>query len=62
MNWSYLMRRIIGGVLLLILILAGVFFSATGLVRKINYGFGPEWECWGKSFCIKHPVKSDKSN
>ena len=68
MNWPYLTRVDVARILLLIVILGGLLFVSviySDLVRKTNYGFGPEWDCisgWSDPFCVKRPMKSDKSN
>jgi hypothetical protein len=69
MNWPYLTRGDVAGILLSIVILGGLLFVWViypDLVRKTNYGFGPEWDCSGRSngdpVCIKRPMKPDKSN
>jgi hypothetical protein len=71
MNWPYLTREDVPRIVLLIVILGGLLFVAAiyrDLVRKTNYGFGPEWECSSPTYgngdrvCIKRPMKSDKSN
>ena len=57
--------------LLLLVFLGGLLFVSviySDLVRKTNYGFGPEWDCSsptngnGNLVCVKRPMKSDKSN
>lgn len=69
MNWPYLKRNI-PGIAMLIVAVGGLLFLwmiNPDLFRK-NYssgyrlGFGPEWDCIGSSFCVKRPMKSDKSN
>jgi hypothetical protein len=73
MNGPYLTRGDVAGILLSIVILGGflfisVIFPFHDLVRKTNYGFGPEWDCSSPRgsnadpVCIKRPMKSDKSN
>jgi hypothetical protein len=71
MNWPYLTRGDVADILLRIVILAGLLFVGLiyrDLVRKTNYGFGPEWDCRspdnsnGNTVCIKRPMKPDKSN
>ena len=59
MNWPYLKR--IGGIVLMIVFLAGLLFVST-LYPKVlntnynaNYGFGPEWSCQGGHVCIRRP-------
>lgn len=66
MNWPYLTRGDVAGILLSILLFVWVKFP--DLVRKTNYGFGPEWDCVspnysnGNPVCIKRPMQSEKSN
>jgi hypothetical protein len=71
MNWPYLTRGDVAGILLVIVILGGLLFISVIFpdpFRKTNYGFGPEWDCSsptggnGYPVCIKRPIKSDKSN
>ncbi len=71
MNWPYLTRGDVARILLLIVILGGLLFVwgiYSDLVRKTNYGFGPEWDCSsptggnGNPVCIKRPIKPDKSD
>jgi hypothetical protein len=45
MNWPYLTRGDVAGILLSIVILGGLLFvwvKFPDLARKTNYGFGPE--------------------
>jgi hypothetical protein len=69
MNWRYLTRRDIVGIIVVIVFLCAVLFASVvgpGISSKTNFGFSPEWDCVspGKSepVCIKRPVKTDKSN
>jgi hypothetical protein len=66
MNWPYLTRGDGAGILLLIVIVGGlllVWVKCPSVVRKTNYGFGPEWDCSsptgdnGNPVCIKRPMK-----
>ncbi len=68
MNWPYLTRQDIAGILLLIVVLAGVFFAwvilpNAGLMTK--WGFGPEWECSnpgkGGPVCVQRRAKPENS-
>ena len=70
-NWPYLTRGDVAGILLSIVILGGLPFVGLiyrDLVRKTNYGFGPEWDCGsptngnGDPVCIKRPMKPEKPN
>jgi hypothetical protein len=71
LNWPYLTRGDVAGILLSIVILAGLLFVGRiyhELFRKTNFGLGPEWDCRspdnsnGNPVCIKRPMKPDKSN
>jgi hypothetical protein len=65
MNWRLLTRGDIAAIVLLLALLAFLFFSLTGKQRS-NLGFGPEWECTypgGEPVCVKkRPAKTEKSN
>jgi hypothetical protein len=68
MNWPYLTREEIAGILLLIVVLAGVFFAWVILPNSglmTNWGFGPEWECSnpgkGGPVCVKRLAKPENS-
>jgi hypothetical protein len=67
MNWPYLMR--IAGIVLLVVIFGGLIIVSAiyqDQVRKTNYGFGPEWDCYYQQkvgpVCTKRVRKPDKSN
>ena len=65
MNWPYLKRGDVIGILLMTVLLGVVLFVALffpNLRGKSNFGFGPEWECTyvdeGDPFCVKsHPAR-----
>jgi hypothetical protein len=71
MNWPYLTRNV-ARILLVIVILGGLLFVALispiyrDQVQKMNYGFGPEWDCIYLPkvgpFCTKRAVNPDKPN
>ena len=63
--WPYLTLRDVGGILAAIVLLAAVLFAsaiAPQIRAKINYGFGPEWDCSfpgkGSPVCVKRVVNS----
>jgi len=68
MNWRFLTRRDIAGILVTIIILGLLFFAYLKLPFFVggtaNLGFGPEWECTNPynsgPVCIKkRPAKTD---
>ena len=69
MTWPYLTRGDIGGIVLLIVILAVVLFASVKgpqLSQRMNYGFGSDWVCAspgkGGPICVKHPATTSDSN
>ncbi|WFP61877.1 MULTISPECIES: hypothetical protein [unclassified Mesorhizobium] len=59
MNWPYLRRGDVAGILLMAVVLAAIvfvllFFPQTG---QQNFGFGPEWQCArmekGDPICVR---------
>ena len=73
MNWPHPTHGDIA-MLLLLVFLGGLLFvlvisppDRAGAPEKSvqTNGFGPEWDCisgWSDPFCVKRPMKSDKSN
>ena len=75
MNWPYLKRNVAFDLIGIVLVITTILVIATiggyvwviypDLLRKTNRGFGPEWDCSMSvpkgTFCIKRPMKSDKS-
>jgi hypothetical protein len=69
MNWPLLTLRDIGGIALLIALLAAVLFASVVGPRinaKTNYGFGPEWDCSapgkGGPVCVKRAAPAGAAN
>jgi hypothetical protein len=64
MNWPYLKRGDVAGILLMAVLLGAILFLMLiypNLGQKVNFGFGPEWECThvgeGDPVCVKsHPA------
>jgi hypothetical protein len=59
-------RGDIVGVVLVIVFLAIVLVASLvgpDIRRKVNFGFGPEWDCFypgkGDPICVKNPAKAD---
>jgi hypothetical protein len=69
MNWPYLTRADIGGILfaivLLGVVLLGLVFGPQ-ITAKTNYGHGPDWNCSfpgkGDAVCVKRITKTDAPN
>jgi len=60
MNWRPWTWKDVAGILVVILFVGGVFcLDAFYPLRKLNSGFGPEWNCGGVSgsaqACTKKP-------
>jgi hypothetical protein len=60
MNWPYLRRGDIGGILLVAVLLGAVAFVLLvhpGMGSRENFGFGPEWQCarmeQGDPICVR---------
>ena len=54
------------GIVLVVAFLAVVLFTSLmgpDMRRRVNFGFGPEWDCFypgkGDPICVKKPVKTD---
>ena len=69
MNWPFLTRKDIAGIVVAIVVLGvAIFASVIGpqLARKTNYGFGPDWDCnnpgKGGLTCIKRPAAATNPN
>jgi hypothetical protein len=68
--WPALTRGDVAGIsFAIILAIIVIFASIFGpeISRRINYGFGPEWDCFNPGklaglSCIKHPVKAANPN
>ncbi|RWB59657.1 hypothetical protein [Mesorhizobium sp.] len=68
MNWPYLRRGDVAGILLMAVVLAGIvlvllFFPQRG---QQNFGFGPEWQCArmekGDPICVRLVQKDEAGN
>ncbi|MGX5800435.1 hypothetical protein ACWGS9_04240 [Bradyrhizobium sp. Arg314] len=58
MNWRYLRRGDIAGILFMAVVLAVLVFALLVLApREHNFGFGPEWQCTrmgeGDPICVR---------
>lgn len=58
MNWPYLRRGDIAGILFMAVVLAVIAFALLVLPpRDHNFGFGPEWQCTrmgeGDPICVR---------
>lgn len=59
MNWPYLRRGDISGVVFMAVVLAAIVFVSLFFPRfgQRNFGFGPEWQCVrmekGDPICVK---------
>jgi hypothetical protein len=66
MNWPD--RKDIPGILIIAIFLAGVVYASIfhpGLIKDMNHGFGPEWECLpmqkGDPICFKRETPKSGS-
>jgi hypothetical protein len=69
MNWPYLTRRDIGGILLAIVILGVALLASVfgpQITARMNYGHGPEWNCSfpgkGDAVCVKRVTNGGAPN
>lgn len=60
MNWPYLRRGDVAGILLVAVLLGAVAFVLLlhrGMGSRENFGFGPEWQCarmeQGDPICVR---------
>lgn len=65
MNWPYLRRGDIPGIVIMAVFLAAIVFVGLFLPRlaQQNFGFGPEWQCVrmekGDPICVKLVEKGE---
>lgn len=67
--WPFQTLRDLAGIALVVLIImVAIFASVVGpsIKARLNYGFGPEWDCVnpgkGGPICVKHPTQTNNPN
>ncbi|AZO08922.1 MULTISPECIES: hypothetical protein [unclassified Mesorhizobium] len=68
MNWPYLRRGDIAGIVFMAIVLAGILFVLLFFPQRgqQNFGFGPEWQCTriehGDPICVRLVEKDAPGN